>query len=307
MTRARLAAQDLLSMLDGDRVGLVAFAGTAFLQAPLTADYDAVRNALGDIDAEIIPRGGTNLTAAIENADDAFGKGESEHRALIIFTDGEDLEADSVQAARIAGAKFRIFTVGLGSAEGGLIPVSNERGGTDFVRDAQGQYVTSRLDENRLREVAEAAGGFYVHLQGGPAEMQQIVREGLGKMKERDSDSRFTKQPIERYQWPLAAAVLFAMAGLLIGERRRRSRSSGPSLAAVFFLLLSPGLHAAPEVDFNRGCDAFQAGDYSTAARAFSVALGTAESSLQSKAAYNLANTLARRGAAARPRGHPDH
>jgi Ca-activated chloride channel homolog len=296
MARARFAAQDLLSTLDGDRVGLIAFAGTAFLQAPLTADYDAVRNALGEIDAEIIPRGGTNLTAAIENAEDAFGKGESEHRALIIFTDGEELEADAVEAAKLAGKKFRIFTVGLGSPEGGLIPVPNERGGTDFVRDAQGQYVTSRLDEARLREIAEAAGGFYVHLQGGPAEMQQIVREGLGKMKERDSDSRFTKQPIERYQWPLAGAVLFAMASLLIGERRRGLRKTSPAAAAVLLFLLAPALHAAPEAEFNRGCDAFKAGDYAAAAHAFSVALGTGEANLQAKAAYNLANTLARRG-----------
>ncbi len=299
MARAQFAAQDLLSTLHGDRVGLVAFAGTAFLQAPLTADYDAVRNALNEIDSEIIPRGGTNLTEAIETADDAFGKGESEHRALIIFTDGEELEADAVEAARHAATKFRIFTVGLGSAEGGLIPVPNERGGTDFVRDDKGQYVTSRLDESRLREIAEASGGFYVHLQGGPAEMQQIVRDGLGKMKESESDSRFSKQPIERYQWPLTGAVAFAIAGLLIGDRRRILRNAGPATAAALLLLVSPALHAAPESDFNQGCEAFKKGDYTAAAQSFAVALGTGNPGLQTKAAYNLANSLARRGAIA--------
>ena len=297
MARAQFAAQDLLSTLRGDRVGLVAFAGTAFLQAPLTADYDAVRNALNEVDSELIPRGGTNLAEAIATAEDAFGKGESEHRALIIFTDGEELEADAVEVAKNAASKFRIFTVGLGSAEGGLIPVPNERGGTDFVRDDQGQYVTSRLDEGRLREIAEASGGFYVHLQGGPAEMQQIVRDGLGKMKESESDSRFTKQPIERYQYPLAGAVAFVIAGLLIGDRRRLLRKAGP--AAAMLLLLSPALQAAPEADFNQGCEAFKKGDYTAAAQSFSVALGTGNASLQSKAAYNLANTLARRGAKA--------
>lgn len=239
MTRAKLAAQDLLTQLEGDRVGLVAFAGTAFLQAPLTGDYDAVRNSLSEIDSDIIPRGGTNLTAAIETADDAFGKGESEHRALIIFTDGEELEADAVEAARAAGKKFRIFTVGLGSPSGGLIPFRSERGGTEFVRDETGKFVTSRLDEGRLREIAEAAGGFYVHLQGGLAEMQQIVRDGLGKMKERESDSRFSKQPIERYHWPLAGAVACAVGGLLLGDRRRLALRKATPLLAAGWLIMS--------------------------------------------------------------------
>jgi Ca-activated chloride channel family protein len=157
--------------------------------------------------------------------------------------------------------------------------------------------VTSRLDEGRLREIAETAGGFYVHLQGGPAEMQQIVREGLGKMKERDSDSRFTKQPIERYQWPLAGAVVFAISALLIGERRRGLRKANATAVAAILFLLGIPVQAAPEADFNRGCDAFKTGDYSAAAQAFSVAMGTGEARLQAKAAYNLANTLARRGA----------
>lgn len=300
MTRAKLAAQDLLAALQGDRAGLVAFAGSAFLQAPLTADYDAVRNSLSEIDSEIIPRGGTNLTAAIETADDAFGKGESQHRALIIFTDGEELEKDAVEAARAAAKKFRIFTIGLGSPEGGLIPVTTNRGGTDFVRDDAGKYVTSKLDEARLREIAEASGGFYVRLQGGPAEMQQIVRDGLGKMKERESDSRFTKQPIERYHWPLTGAVAFAVAGLLLGDRRRFStRKVTPLLVAgILFAGGSGAMAVQPQADFNRGCEAYKSGNYTAAAEAFSVALGTGPADLQPKAAYNLANTLARRGAA---------
>lgn len=301
LARAKLAAQDLLSLLDGDRVGLIAFAGTSFLQAPLTADYDAVRDALAELDTEIIPRGGTNLTAAIEEAAEAFGKGESEHRALIIFTDGEELEADAVEAAKDASVKFRLFTVGLGSPEGEVIPLLNERGGTDFVRDEQGNYVRSRLDEGRLREIAEAAGGFYVHLQGGLGEMQQIVRDGLGKMKEREAESRFTKQPIERYHWPLAGSVFCAIAGLLIGDRRRLAqKSSSPVSAAAAIMLalgLAPTLQAAPEAEFNRGCDAFKSGNYTTAAQAFGAALGSGDVSLQKRSAYNLANTLARRGA----------
>ncbi|MEO6786445.1 MAG: VWA domain-containing protein, partial [Chthoniobacteraceae bacterium] len=206
LTRAKLAAEDLLTQLEGDRVGLIAFAGTSFLQAPLTSDFGAVRESLQELDTDIIPRGGTDLADAIRAADEAFGKGESEHRALILFSDGEELEEDAVVAARKFRDRFHIFTVGLGSTDGSLIPVPTKGGGTEFLRDEQGQYVKSKLDEARMREVAEAGGGFYVRLQNGPAEMQQIVRDGLGKMKEHESDARFTRVPIERYQWPLGAA-----------------------------------------------------------------------------------------------------
>ena len=323
LTRAKLAAQDLLAELAGDRVGLIAFAGSTFLQAPLTADFGAVRDSLDELDTDIIPRGGTNLSGAIKAAEDAFGKGESEHRALIIFSDGEELEADAVAAARANKDKFRIFTVGLGSPEGALIPLADKGGGTDFVRDDQGQYVKSRLDEERMREVAEASGGFYVPLRNGPAEMKQIVRDGLGKMKERESDARFSKQPIERYQWPLTAGIAAIVTALLLGERRRAKAAAGAATAAL--VLLCGGDAAAKhagvekferkdyggaigefdselkrrdlaELHFNTGSAAYELGDYKRAAESFSRALGTATPELKPRAAYNFANTLARRG-----------
>lgn len=322
LTRAKLAAQDLLGLIEGDRVGLIAFAGSSFLQAPLTADFTAVREALQEIDTEIIPRGGTNLAEAIKAASDALGKGESDSRALIIFTDGEELEEDAVAIARANKDKFRIFTVGLGSAEGALIPVPNEKGGTEFIRDDKGQYVKSRLDERRLREVAEASGGFYVPLQQGPSEMTQIVRDGLGKMKETETDTRFSKEPIERYHWPLVASVACLVASLLLGERRR---AAAVARVAAMLMVLSAvpadARHAGiekfeqkdfggslgefdrelarrdlPELQFDAGNAAFELGDYERAATAFGRALGTANPALKGRAAYNLANTLARRG-----------
>ena len=320
LKRAKLAAEDLLTQLKGDRVGVIAFAGSSFLQAPLTADFSAARDTIGELDSDIIPRGGTNLTEAILAANDAFGKGESEHRALIIFTDGEELEEDAVKAARDHKDKFRIFTVGLGSADGALIPLPNERGGTEFVRNEKGEYVKSKLDEKRLREVAEAGGGFYVHLQNGPAEMKQIVTEGLGKMKDTStSESQFLKKPTERYQWPLAAAVACWIASMLIGEKKRV-----PVKALAVLLVWSSSAHAAesgtglfaksdyagaakafeeqrakrqsPEVDYNLGISAYKAGELDKAAESLSTALGTGEAALQPKAAFSLANVLARRG-----------
>ena len=320
LTRAKLAAEDLLNQIEGDRVGLLAFAGSSFLQAPLTSDFGAVRESLQELDTDIIPRGGTNLAAAIAAADEAFGKGESEHRALIIFSDGEELEADAVIAARKNKDRFHIFTVGLGSADGSLIPMPVKGGGTEFLKDDSGQYVKSKLDEPRMREVAEAGGGFYVHLQNGPAEMQRIVREGLGKMKEHETDARFTRVPIERYQWPLGGAIACVVASLLLGERRR---AQALKIAAAALLLLSARAEArhagiekfdakdyagslgefdgelkkrdAAELQFDAGAAAYQLGDYARAADAFSRALGTAAPELKNRAAYNLANTTARR------------
>ncbi len=321
LTRAKLAAQDLLAQLSGDRVGLIAFAGSAFLQAPLTPDYDAVRESLNELNTDIIPRGGTDIAAAIQTAEEAFGKGESDQRALIIFTDGEDLEENAVNVAREHKDKFRIFTVGLGSADGSLIPFRTRNGGTDFVRDEQGQPVKSRLDEKRLREVAEAGGGFYIHLQNGPAEMRQLIQQGLGAMREKDNENKMTKQPTERFQWPLLGGLVCIVIAVLLGERRRTFAKA----AALLLLAVSP-LHAAdpgaaryakqdykgalehyetklqkqdaPELSYNAGNAAYQLGEYDKAAAAFSQALGTGDPTLQSRAEYNLANTLAKRGAA---------
>ncbi len=329
LTRAKFAAQDLISQLGGDRVGLVAFAGGAFLQAPLTADFSAVLNSLNELDTEIIPRGGTNIAEAIRVAVDAFGKGESDHRALIIFTDGEELDADGIKAAEKLDGVAKIFGVGVGSADGSLIPVPGGTGGTDFLRDQGGQFVKSRLDEERLRKIAELTGGFYLRLQSGPADMTRIVREGLAKMSEQDIDSKLSRQPIERYQWPLGAGIVLLTLAMLIGERRGRG-AVGARAAAILSLFLSLGLTGAnaaeapadlysqgkyedaqqawqrlaeknPQSDalaFNLGAAAYKNKDLDTALRAFSQALTTEDPKLRAKAEYNLGNTLFQRGSA---------
>ncbi|MES2572014.1 MAG: VWA domain-containing protein [Verrucomicrobiota bacterium] len=327
LARAKLATQDLISQLGGDRVGLIAFAGNAFLQAPLTVDYSAVLGALGEIDTEIITAGGTDIAAALKIAEDAFGKGESDHRALVIFTDGEDLEDEGVKAAEKLKGTVTIFTVGLGSPEGSLIPLPNGRGG-EFVKDPQGQIVKSRLDEERLTKIATLTGGFYLRLQNGLADTGRIVREGLGKMTEQDIDAKLSRQPIERYEWPLSAGIFFMTLSMLIGERRKTPSRPVAVLAALFaFVLLpesamakNPGLRAYEQADyegaqekfsrqlklqpksaalqFDLGSAAYKAGDYDKALESFSKAVTSPDPQLRAKAAYNLGNTLYQRGAA---------
>src|SRR6267142_3869445 len=185
LDRVKLAIQDLIGQLQGDRVGLIAFAGRAFLQAPLTIDYDAVVEALSDLDTKTIPEGGTNISSAITLAAQSFGKSAMGNRALVIFTDGEELSGDAAKTAKAAAADagVRIFTIGVGTPQGSLIPVTSDNGETSFVKDINGQVVKSKLDDKRLREVAEATGGFYLHLENGPRTMQQLQSEGLAKMK----------------------------------------------------------------------------------------------------------------------------
>ncbi len=222
LERVKLAIQDLLTELQGDRVGLIAFAGRAFLQAPLTIDYDAVVEAINDLDTKTIPEGGTNISSAITLATQSFGKSAMGNRALIIFTDGEELSGDAVKTAKAAAdAGVRIFTVGVGTPQGSLIPITGDGGETSFVKDSAGQVVKSKLDDKRLREVAGATGGFYAHLESGPRTMQQIQTEGLAKMQAAEMDVRLSRRPIERYEWPLGAALIVLAFSILIPERKR--------------------------------------------------------------------------------------
>lgn len=322
LARAKLAAQDLLAELKGDRVGVIAFAGTAFLQAPLTTDHTAILAAIKELDTDIIPQGGSNLAGAITAARDAFGKGESENRALVIFSDGEELDADAKKIIDELKGQVRIFSVGIGTPEGALIPVRSGKGGTEFVKDAEGNVVRSRLDEGRLRDVAEATEGFYVHLVSGRAEMQTILRDGLGKMTEHEIDARLSRQPIERYQWPLSVALVLLGIAALMGERRRVAGAQATALLLIGLPVLGeaknqgveaferkdyPGARTEfdrqlarqpdrAEMQFNVGSAAYKQGDFDTALGAFSHAVTSPDPALRGKAAYNLGNTLFQRG-----------
>ena len=335
LQRVKLATQDLLNELQGDRVGLIAFAGRAFLQAPLTIDYSAAVESINDLDTNTIPEGGSNISAAIELAVQTFGKSAIGNRALIIFTDGEELSGDALKTAKAAAdAGVRIFTVGVGTPEGSLIPITGEGGGTAFVKDSNGQVVKSKLDEKRLKEIAEATGGFYIHLEDGPRTMKRLFDDGLAKMQAGDIDDRMSRRPIERYQWPLGAAMLALTASFLIRERKRervsarRPIEAKRALAAAALLLslagsslaAGPGLdayqsgnyseayqqfektlkehpntHAADKIQFDAGAAAYKMGDFNKALEWFSQSLLSKDKTLQQKSHYNIGRTLEER------------
>ena len=322
LARAKLFTQDLVRLLQGDRIGLVAFAGSAFLQAPLTLDYNAVTNALDELDSTVIPKGGTNIAAAITAAREAFGKAEGQTRALIILTDGEELGADGIAAAKQAvGEGIRIFTVGIGSPEGSLIPIRLDDGRQDFVRDSSGKPVTSKLDDSRLKEIASATGGFFTLI--GPDAAREIFQKGIEPMELSETGVFSARQPIERYQWPLAAATACLALSLLPGDRRRRSVAM-----VALFLSFAPCAHAQSGLDeykngdfekagtafqqelkkqpsskalqFNSGAAAYKTGDFEKAIAHFTDALLAEDQKLREDASYNLANSLVRKGEAAK-------
>ena len=332
LERVKLAAQDLVNQLQGDRVGLIAFAGRAFLQAPLTIDYEAAVESINDLDTKTIPEGGTNISEAINLAVNTFGKSAAGNRALIIFTDGEELNGDAAKTAKSAAdAGVRIFTVGVGTPQGSLIPINSDDGGTAFVKDSAGQVVKSKLDEKRLREVAQATGGFYLHLDDGPRTMSQLYSQGLANMKAADIDARLGRRPIERYEWPLGAAMLALTMSILIGERKRvhvRARSPRWSKIAVpatalLFIFAGPvfgtatglnlyregkyndayqsfqqDLNSHPDssekekIEFDAGAAAFKMGDYNKALQSFSDSLLSSDKALQENSHFNLGRTL---------------
>jgi Ca-activated chloride channel family protein len=292
LTRAKMAVEDLLGHLDGDRVGLLAFAGNAFLQCPLTLDYDAFRQSLDAVDTRIIPRGGTDIASAIHEAEAALeGQGHNE-RILVLITDGEDLEGSALEAARAAAKHgLKIFTVGVGNANGELIPVVDDKGETQFVKDSSGQFVKSRLDESMLKQIAEATGGMYVPLGQQGQGLETIYQKGLAPFTRHELASRMHKVYLERYQWPLALGLLCLVLEPLIGIRRRKriqhspkstrpalvpswnkmARSSG-AVATVTIALAVLGSARPAEASVSKGEKAFQKGDFAKAEQEYAQA-----------------------------------
>jgi Ca-activated chloride channel family protein len=324
--RAKLISQDLLNLLRGDRVGLIAFAGTSFLQAPLTLDKGAVLTSIDDLDTNTIPKGGTDIASAIRLAIAAFGKGETMSRALVLMTDGEELDESGVEAAKEAeAAGVRIFTIGFGSAAGSLIPIKTQEGRNDFVRDENGRPVNSKLDAPRLNEIAKVTGGF--SLPYGQDAASIIYEKGIVPMDQQETGVLSAHKPIERYAWPVGVALLLLTLWSVLGEGRGQKALPmvGVLLMLGFFLQGGTRVEAAssgisdyqqgnyqgalkdfeqrlqsgattPEIRFDAGAAAYKAGDFKKAAEYFSAAMTSTDPKIRDAATYNLANSLVRSG-----------
>jgi Ca-activated chloride channel family protein len=285
LTRAKLAIDDFTNKLDGDAVGLVAFAGNAFLVCPITLDYGAFHESLNAIDVNTIPRGGTNIATAIREAQAALRRRPGSDKILILVTDGEDLEGDALVAAQAAARRdgLKIYTIGVGTPQGDLIPLTASANG-GFMKDDAGGFVKSRLDEPALKAIAAATGGLYAPLGSRGQGFETIYRRGLAPALKHDLASRRQRVYTQRYQWPLAGSLGLLLASLLIGNRRRiasrRRQASVPrpswfdSAAASVLILLLLGLSPARSARAStaRAEEAYRKGDYVTAAKEYAAA-----------------------------------
>ena len=223
LEKAKHAVGTLIERLRGDRIGLVAFAGEAFVQCPLTLDYGAARMFLNSMGPELIPVPGTALASALRRALQAFDEGETKHKVLILITDGEGHEGDPREVASQAAAQgVVVYAVGMGSPQGVPIPDFDEQGRSlGFKRDASGAIVTTRLDEETLRDIARTTDGKYFRATPGESELRSILDEVASMDKKELATQEFTSYE-EQYQVFVAAALLLLLAEFLIPERRRR-------------------------------------------------------------------------------------
>ncbi|MDZ4241675.1 MAG: VWA domain-containing protein, partial [Candidatus Omnitrophota bacterium] len=209
LERTKLAVKDLIKKLKGDRIGLIGFAGDAFLFCPLTVDYGGFLLSLEDLDVTSVPRGGTNLSQAMSEALKEYENVPAKYKAVVIVTDGENLEGDPLAMARRAKEKgIKVYCVGIGTKEGDLVRVQDMVGGHEFLKDENGNFVKSRLNEDLLQKVALATGGMYVRASGAQFGLDMIYDRELAKMERRDLETRVEKKYFDRFQVPLALALV---------------------------------------------------------------------------------------------------
>ena len=323
LIRAKLAIDDMARQLDGDGIGIVAFAGSAFLVCPLTLDYGAFHESLDAVDVHTIPLGGTNIPSAIMAARAALSRHPGSDKILILVTDGENLEGDALAAATTAAQQdgLRIYTVGIGTGEGELIPLPADLGG-GFVKDDKGVPVKSHLDEAGLKSMASATSGAYVHLEGQGENFDTFLRTVFSAVSKHDLIYRQQKIYTERYQWPLGASLVTLLASLVVGTRRAARRRAAVAADAalavslVLALIMAPMRSEsadqaaatekadpkAPLAQYNLGTSAYRAGQFSEASKAFQQSIKAAPASDarrladQEDAYYNLGNALYRAG-----------
>ena len=224
---AKREINDLINVIDGDRVGLVAFAGTAFLQCPLTLDYGAFNLFLDDINTNLIPVGGTSFGEAIKKSMSAFSAKLKKHKAIVLITDGEDHQGNAMEMAKAAKEQgIVIYTVGVGKKEGAYIKLKDGKGNETLLKDREGKVVKSRLDEILLNKIALETGGAYTPAYGIQWGLANIYTNIIANMEEKQLGGRKIKLYENRFQIPLFIALILITLESLIGERTRKRKTS---------------------------------------------------------------------------------
>ena len=220
LERAKREIYDFIRVVQGDRVGLVAFAGAAFIQCPLTLDYGALNMFLGALKPDLVPVPGTDLGAAIETGISSFDLQSKTDKVILLITDGEDNEGQGIKAARRAAGKgVKIFVFGMGETSGGPVPAEEGKGG--FKKDKKGAVILSKLNEEGLRQIASTTGGIYARSVAGDLDLDILYFEGIKERTEAETlKSGKIKVYEERFTFFLLAAILFLILEGSIRERK---------------------------------------------------------------------------------------
>lgn len=224
---AKRKVEDLLNVLEGDRIGLVVFAGSAFTYCPLTSDYGAFRLFLDDINTNIIPLGGTALAEAIRKGITTFDANSKNHKVIILITDGENHEDDPLKAAATAKEEgIVIYTVGVGKRDGSYIRIKDESGQERLLKDRQGQVVKSRLDEITLNKIALETGGLYTPAYGTKWGLEKLYKESIAKAEASAYKTQRVKRYVNRYQIPLFIAIVLITLESFLSDRKKATLKS---------------------------------------------------------------------------------
>ncbi len=323
LDRAKLAIIDLVERLEGDRIGLIAFAGQAFLQTPPTLDYSAFHESLNAIDPNIMTSGGSDLGNAINEATEAFPS-ENNVKIVILLTDGEDLSGNAATAAVTAREDgIQVFAIGIGTPEGKYLRIRNEQGIEEFVRDSSGQPVLSKLDEGTLQAIAQGTGGSYSRLSSDS--LDQLYNSVIARLPREERESELQEIGIERFQWALASALVFLVFDILI--RRRRSAAIHAILIALLVSVFHPNESQAQmalpmedpgptqadaprmtdaRISYNEAYLELVEGNFTDAMQGYETTLAqTDDLALQGKALYNLAHATYQQGRKTYETGDP--
>ena len=221
LERSKQAISRLIDKLEGDRIGIIVFAGKAYIQLPITTDYAAARLFLSTINTDIVPSQGTAIGEAIEMAMRSLDENER-NKAIVVISDGEDHEENAIKMAEEAAkAGISVFTIGMGLADGAPIPMYNEYGKkTGFRKDKSNTTVVTKLDEGMMQQIAQAGNGFYVRANNTRSGLETILTE-INKLEKSEIDSKIYTDYENRFQWFLAAAIIFLLAELLTTSRKR--------------------------------------------------------------------------------------
>ena len=297
LERARRMMIDLLDVADGDRIGLVVFAGAAFVQCPLTVDHGAMRSFVDGLSTDMIPVGGTDLAGALReslNALDAGGEKQGLGKLIVLMTDGEDhIGGIDTALAEVVASKAKVVTVGLASPEGA--PVVDDAGG--FIKDQRGDVVVSRLNEEPLKKIAEATGGVYLNASRANDSIAAFYQDVIhAKGTVRETQAKRERLWYERFQWVAALAMILLLIENFIRDVRP------PSAAGIVLLLmcLFPS-HQSQAADsarerYNAAVAAFEAGDAENARKEFLELAQSGDGEEKRRSLYNLGNILAASG-----------